>query len=146
IGDVRMLAADFGFQAPGRSGRPFDPPLGGGALLEVGIYPAAFPPLILGPPSQLTGLPHIVPGLDERAAMVLAPSEGRLAVLHSAIAVNTPQEATIIGTRGRIRLHTGWWMGSAMTLPLDSGGEEFLEFPFTGNGYQFQAIDFMECL
>lgn len=145
IGDVRMLAADFGFQAPARSGRLFDPALGGGALLDVGIYPVALASMLFGPPSHVTGLAHLVSGVDEQAAMVLGHSGGRLSVLHTAITATTPQEATIIGTRGRIRLHTGWWMGSAMTLTLDAGGEEFLEFPFTGNGYQFQAIEFMEC-
>jgi predicted dehydrogenase len=146
IGEVRLLAADFGFRAEKHSGRLFDPALGGGALLDVGIYPVSLASMLFGPPAQITGLAHLASGVDESAAAVLGHSRGRLAVLHTAITANTFQEASIIGTRGRIRLHTGWWMGSPMTLTLDPGGEEFLEFPFTGNGYQFQAVEFMECL
>lgn len=147
IGAPRMLSADFGFRAAQQVGRWFDPALGGGALLDVGVYPVSLASMIFGAPSQVTGFADLGPtGVDEQSAMVLRHPKGELAVLNAAIRLNTPQEATVFGTLGRIQMHAGWWKGSAMTHYLDSGGEEFIEFPFTGNGYQFEAVEFMRCL
>jgi len=144
---VRTLFADFGFRREGMEGRLFDPALGGGALLDVGIYPVSLASMIFGAPAQITGLTDIGQrGVDEQSAILLGHPGGKLAVLHTAVRVNTPQAACVCGTLGRLNLHSGWWRGAAMTLQLDAGGEEFLEFPFTGNGYQFEAIEFMECL
>ncbi len=147
IGEPRLLSADFGFRAAHQTGRWFDPALGGGALLDVGVYPVSLASMIFGSPAQVAGFADLGPtGVDEQAGIVLRHSKGELAMLHAAIRVNTPQEATIFGSLGRIQMHAGWWKGSAMTHYLDAGGEEFLEFPFTGNGYQFQAEEFMNCL
>ncbi|RIQ17215.1 Gfo/Idh/MocA family protein, partial [Jiangella rhizosphaerae] len=55
IGDVRAVTADLGFVAPpDRTHRLWDPALGGGVLLDVGIYPVAFAQMLLGAPSALT--------------------------------------------------------------------------------------------
>jgi predicted dehydrogenase len=147
IGDVRLLMADFGFRRQTMEGRLFNPALGGGGLLDVGIYPVSLASMIFGAPTQITGLADLgAAGVDEQAAVLLGHAGGKLALLHCAIRLNTPHTACICGTLGRIQLHTGWSRGAAMTLQLDAGGEEFLEFPFTGNGYQFEAEEFMECL
>ncbi len=147
IGEARVLTADFGFKAESRTGRLFDPELGGGALLDVGVYPASLASMIFGAPSQVNGAAQLGPtGVDEQAAAILRHPEGQLAMFHASIRSNTFQEASLIGTQGRIKLHAAWWKGSDMTLALDDGGEEFLEFPYTGNGYQFEAESFMECL
>lgn len=147
IGEVRSLAADFGFRKESREGRLYDPALGGGALLDIGVYLVSLASMIFGPPSRVTGVAELGPtGVDEQAAMVLGHPQGQVAVLHTSIRANTFDEASIVGTRGRIKLHRSWWEGSDMTLFLDEGGEEFLDFPFTGNGFQFEAAEFMECL
>lgn len=147
IGEVRSLQADFGFRKEGTEGRLFDPALGGGALLDVGVYPVSFASMILGKPSEITGEAEVGPtGVDEQNAIVLTHPGGQLALLSSSLRANSFQEASIVGTQGRIRIHRGWWRGADMTLTLDAGGEEFLEFPYTGNGFQFEAAEFMECL
>ncbi len=147
IGEPRALYANFGFRAARQEGRWFEPALGGGALLDVGVYTVSLASMIFGAPAQISGHADIGPtGVDEQSSVLLRHAGGQLAVLHSAIRVNTPQEALVLGTLGRIKLHAGWWKGSSMTHSLDAGGEEFLEFPFTGNGYQFQAVEFMNCL
>jgi predicted dehydrogenase len=147
IGEVRTLEADFGFRKERREGRLYDPALGGGALLDIGVYPVSLASMIFGPPSQVTGVAELGPtGVDEQAAMVLGHPQRQLALLHASIRTHTFNEASIVGTLGRIKLHRSWWKGSDMTLFLDGGGEEFLDFPFTGNGFQFEAAEFMECL
>ena len=147
IGEVQLLTADFGFKVENRTGRLFDPALGGGALLDVGVYPASLASMIFGAPSQVSGAAELGPtGVDEQAAAVLRHPRGQLALFHASIRSHTFQEAALMGTLGRIKLHSAWWKGSDMTLFLDDGGEEFLEFPYTGNGYQLEAAAFMECL
>ncbi len=147
IGDVRMLTADFGFQRERRDGRLHDPALGGGALLDIGVYPVSLSSMIFGTPTDIKGVAEIGPtGVDEQDAIVFKHANGQLALLEATLRANTFHEADIIGAWGRIRLHRSWWRGSDMTVTLDAGGEEFLEFPFTGNGYQLEAAAFMECL
>ncbi|MDB6110845.1 MAG: oxidoreductase domain protein [Pedosphaera sp.] len=147
IGEVRALEADFGFRKESREGRLYDPALGGGALLDIGVYPISLASMIFGPPSQVAGVADLgATGVDEQAAIVLGHPQGQLALLHASIRTHTFNEASVIGTLGRIKLHRSWWKGSDMTLSLDGGGEEFLDFPFTGNGFQFEAAEFMECL
>ncbi|MDB6122904.1 MAG: oxidoreductase domain protein [Pedosphaera sp.] len=147
IGEVRTLTADFGFKAKSEEGRLFDPAFGGGALLDVGVYPISLASMLFGTPATVTGSAELgSTGVDEQAAMVLTHPGGELALLHTSIRTNTFHEATIVGTEGKIKLQPSWWQGTDMTLFLDDGGEELLEFPYTGNGYQFEAAAFMECL
>jgi hypothetical protein len=78
--------------------------------------------------------------------MILSHGRGQLAILHTAIRVDTAQEAVIMGTAGRIRIHSEWWRPKAMTLSRDGVEAERMEFPLTGNGYQFEASEVMDCL
>jgi predicted dehydrogenase len=147
IGEVRTLTADFGFKAEKHEGRLFDPAFGGGALLDVGVYPISLASMLFGPPSTVTGVAEMgSTGVDEQAAATLSHPGGALALLHTSIRTNTFHEASIIGTIGKIKLQPSWWRGTDMTLFLDNEGEELLEFPYTGNGYQFEAEAFMDCL
>jgi predicted dehydrogenase len=147
IGEVQTLTADFGFKAERREGRLFDPALGGGALLDVGVYTVSLAHMIFGTPVQVSGAAELgTGGVDVQAAMVLQHAKGELALLQTSIQAHTPQEATIVGSKGRIRIQKPWWRGTDMTVELDNGGEELLEFPFTGNGFQFEAEAFMNCM
>ncbi len=147
IGDVRMIQADFGFRAGvNPEGRLFNPKLGGGALLDVGIYPLSLAHMILGTPNQIKSLAEIgSTGVDEQTAFILGYDSGELAVLSTAVRTNTPHEATIIGTEGWIRIHSPWWISD--TLTLKSGGkEQTIPCPYEGNGYNYEAIEAGNCL
>ena len=148
IGHVRSLRADFGFMAgPQANPRLFDPALGGGALLDIGVYPVSLASMIFGKPSQITGRAKIGPaGVDEQSEMLLNYPRGRHAALSCSLLANTSNEALIEGAAGRIRIHPPFFMSDAMTLARDGHTEELLRFPFEGNGYQFEAIEFMNCL
>ena len=82
----------------------FDPALGGGGLLDVGVYPISLASMLFGAPTQVTGLAHIgETGVDEQAGMVLGYEGGRLAVLSAGVRIETPHEAVLLGTTGRSR-------------------------------------------
>jgi len=142
-----MVAADFGFRSGWRpEGRLLNPELAGGGLLDVGVYCVSFASMVMGPARRVAGLAHIgTTGVDEQAGFVLGGDDGRLAVLYSAARTATPQEATVMGTEGRIRIHSQFWKPDRMTLTT-AKGEEVIELPFEGNGYNYEAEEVGRCL
>ncbi len=147
IGEIRMLQADFGFRADiDPESRLFSPALGGGGLLDVGVYPISLASMLLGTPNQVTGLAHIgETGVDEQAGLILACDAGRLAVLACGVRTATPHEATILGTQGRIRIHSPWWKPTVMTITMKDKTEE-VTLPIESNGYQYEAQEVARCL
>jgi predicted dehydrogenase len=148
IGEARQLSADFGFRAEyAEDSRLFEPSLGGGALLDVGVYPVSLASMLFGPPTRIVSAANLGrTGVDEEAAMLLTHDSGQLAVLHTAIRLDTAQEAIVTGTRGRIRIHSPWWRPVAMTLSPEGKSDERFEFPLEGNGYDYEACEVMACL
>ena len=92
------------------------------------VLPLRFPSHIflqlLGAPVATTTTATLgrTSGVDEEAAFVLTHTTGALSVLSSAITVDTPQEAVVMGTRGSIKLHSPWWRPSAMTVTREVTG------------------------
>ncbi|MEC8437432.1 MAG: Gfo/Idh/MocA family oxidoreductase, partial [Pseudomonadota bacterium] len=111
IGEVKMLQADFGFRAPlDPSSRLFNLDLGGGALLDIGIYPLAFATLLLGEPEEITSVAHkTTTGVDEQSAYLLRHSQGQISVLASALRTQTSMSASVYGSHGHILLPKQFW-------------------------------------
>lgn len=148
IGEVRMITADFGFRAGSVNpeSRLFNPAMGGGALLDVGIYPLSLAYMILGTPSRIESMAHLgETGVDEQAAIILGYDGGQMALLSTAIRTNTPFEAYILGTDGRIKIESPWWVSNQVTLN-QGGKEETFDLPFKGNGYTHEAEEVMELI
>ncbi|MCS7064835.1 MAG: Gfo/Idh/MocA family oxidoreductase [Fimbriimonadales bacterium] len=148
IGAIRLIQADFGFRAPyDPSGRLLNPALGGGALLDVGVYPVALAFLFLGEPMRVHSAAAIgQTGVDEQCALLFEYADGALAILSAAIQTDTPKEATLCGTKGRLRLHTPWWKPSEATLTRADGSEELIQHAYTGDGLQFEIRHVHDCL
>ena len=148
IGQVRMIQADFGFRAPRNPhNRLFNPELAGGALLDLGIYPLAFSALLLGAPTEITSLANIgTTGVDEQSAYVLKHEGGELSVLASALRTQTSMSAWVYGTDGRIHLPKQFWRAKEMVLYRNEMEPESIHLPYTGNGYQFEAQEVVDCL
>jgi len=146
IGEVRMLTADFGFRTGfNPEGRLFNPDLGGGALLDVGIYPVSLAYALFGQPDTIKTLAGLgETGIDEQSAYLFGYESGQLALLSSAVRTNTPHEAIIAGTEGLIRI-PDWWHARQFTL-TKNGETEVVELPFYGNGYNYEAAEVMRCL
>ena len=150
IGEPRMVMADFGFRGDlNADSRLFAPEYGGGSLLDVGIYPLSFASMIFGgkKPHAITGSAHLgATGVDEQAAYVLTYDAGRLAVLASAVRTETPYDAYVLGTEGRIQLHSPFWCTTKATLKIGENEPTVFEQPHQGNGYEYQAMEVMRCL
>jgi predicted dehydrogenase len=150
IGDVRLVQSDFGFKAPEpRAQRLYDPLLGGGSILDIGIYPVFLAQSILGKPTQVHAF--ITPyesGVDEQCVMTMKFAGGALAVLSSTFAVDTPVEAMIAGTKGRIIMRNRFH-NALCTLEIIVGKDAPQSIDVhreSGAGYQFETRHVNECL
>ncbi len=148
IGEVLSVKADFGFKAPfDPQGRLFNPELGGGSLLDIGIYPVFLALLVLGRPAVLRALARIgETGVDEECGVLMQYPGGQMAHLHSTILAPTKTEAFIYGERGVIHLHTRWHEPTTMSLLLEGERPQDLRFDFRGKGYSYEAEEVMRCL
>lgn len=141
LGQPRQLFADFGFRTDfDPTSRHFDPALGGGALLDVGVYCVALGRMVFGAdPEAFTGLATLgETGVDEQCVMSMRYPGGGLAMLSSAIRTDTPQEAVLSCTGGMVRIPSFWCPDR---LIVD--GEE-RPFDIAGNGYHYQALEVAE--
>ena len=148
IGETRMLTADFGFHGKKDPlGRLYNRNLGGGALLDVGIYPITLAFLLWGEPLKIATSAHIgATGIDEQSATVFSYADGRIASLTCSVDITTSQEACIYGSEGAIKIHTPWWRGGKFSVCLRDKPEEVVNPPLMGNGYNYEALEVMNCL
>jgi predicted dehydrogenase len=148
IGEVRMVQSDFGFRAGvNPEGRLFKPALGGGALLDVGVYSLSFASMLLGTPDRISGLATLgETGVDEIAGLVLGYPSGAISMVATAVRANTHQESIVTGTDGRIVVHSPWWNPSALTVFAGGKGPERIEAPFEGNGFNYEAAEVGRCV
>ena len=149
IGEVRMVKADFCFRSGvNPEGRLYNPRLGGGALLVIGVYTIAFAQTIIGmEPSSIHSLANMgETHVDEQAAMILGYDSGAMALLTCALRTTTPHQAFIFGTDGWIRVPHPFWQPDSIFLSHDGKEEKELKFERLGNGYSFEAVEVMDCL
>lgn len=147
IGDVHLVQADFGVRATfDPTSRLFDPHLGGGALMDLGVYPVSLASMLFGPPTRISSLAQLgATGVDEHAAIVFEHAGGQLALLATSLRTASPHEAWIMGTKGMIRINSPWWHATSLTLRA-ADQETQIDLSFEGNGYQYEALEVMECL
>ncbi len=149
LGEVRQVQADFGMKPEfNPKSRLFDPALGGGALLDLGVYPVSLASMVFGevPRRILSAATLGSTGVDEQSAAVMEYSAGRLAVVSCSLRYASPQEAHILGTNGRIRIHRPWWYADTITLTRQGREDETIRLPYIGNGYAHEAMEVMDCL
>lgn len=149
IGEPQLLQAAVGWAASfDATSRLFDKGLGGGILLDGGIYPLSLASFFLGEPTEITALAHMAPtGVDDQAGVVLGYDSGAIATLAFSVRVTPHAIATLVGTEGRIELHEDWHKPEGLTLRRNDGTVEDHAFPLTeGNGYQYEAMHVKECL
>ena len=148
IGELQLLKADFCFRTSvNPASRLFDPALGGGALLDVGVYNISLASWLLGTPGRIVSLAQLgATGVDEQAAMIFGYDRGQMALLATAIRTSTPSEALIAGTEGSIRVHAPWWGPSSFTISRPGREDEHVAPECAGNGYNYEAAEIGRCL
>ncbi|MFH8836126.1 Gfo/Idh/MocA family protein [Streptomyces sp. NPDC017868] len=148
IGEVRTVQADFGLQGPFDAGhRLRDPAVGGGALLDLGVYPVSFAHLLLGEPSSVHAHALLSPeGVDLNTGMLLGWDSGASALLSCSLDGDTPLTASVTGSLGRIDVPRGFFFPERFTLHRH--GHEPEEYVSTDDPLSFrhEAAEVMRAL
>jgi len=147
IGEPLLVEADFGWRSPvDPADRHFDLAQGGGALLDLGIYPVQLCFLVLGAPDAVVARGHVgTTGVDEQLAAVLHHPGGRLGVVKTAIRTPLSCTARIAGTDGTIDLPAFMHCPDHIVV-RNASGEERIDAPWEGEGLRFQVDEVHRCL
>ena len=144
---MNYLKSDFGFKAhfdPDK--RLFNKKLGGGSLLDIGIYPVYAALSLLGYPDEVKATASFSStGVDNQTHALFSYNNGAIAVLNSTFLNTTETETIIHCENGFIRMNGRWHEPSSVDVVTNSGTEQY-ELEVQGNGYQFEAMEMMECL
>ena len=137
IGEPHFVIADHGQWVHGKQDhRLLDPYRGGGALLDLGVYPITLAHLVMGVPTQVTATANFTDqGVDSEVSINLGFGEGRSATLHTTIDSVTATRATIAGSKGRIEIDRSFYAPTGFTLFGHDGSERRFENPLRVPGY-----------
>ncbi|MCX4509403.1 Gfo/Idh/MocA family oxidoreductase [Streptomyces sp. NBC_01619] len=149
IGEVRTVQADFGLAGPFTADhRLRDPELGGGALLDLGVYPVSFAQLLLGEPDHVQA--HALlsdEGVDLNTGMLLGWSDpGASALLSCSVVADTPMTAAVTGSAGRIELPRGFFFPERFVLHRDGRDPEEYAPGNDRQSLRYEAAEVMRCL
>jgi predicted dehydrogenase len=148
LGDIVTVMADHGQWFPKDPAfRLFAHELGGGVLLDCGVYPVSFASMILGKPAQIVAL--VTPaftGVDGQTSMLFGFANGAQAILTCTSSARTPVRAAIVGTEARIEIDSLFYAPSSFTLIGRDGDATRFEPPHKGKGLHYEADEVARCL
>jgi len=130
LGDIQFVVSDFGFRNT-ETPRLVDPKLGGGALLDIGIYVLSLASFAFGGqvPSKIKAIADLSDlGVDQQISISLGYKHGQIANLSCSFLTEMPIETIICGSKGRVRIHGRFYCPTKLTVTLE-GKDEVLEFP-----------------
>ncbi|WP_328447371.1 Gfo/Idh/MocA family protein [Amycolatopsis sp. NBC_00438] len=141
LGDVVTVTADHGqWFAEDPAFRLFAPELGGGALLDLGIYPVSFASMVLGTPDRVLSMAApAFTGVDAQTSMLFGYAGGAQAVLSCTLRAVSPTTATIVGTDARIEIEGPFYAPASFTLIPREGDRSRFEYVDEGRGLRHQA-------
>jgi predicted dehydrogenase len=148
LGEVREVIADHGQWFPqDASHRLFAPELGGGALLDLGVYPVSFASMVLGTPSKVTAVSDpAFTGVDATTSMLLQYAGGAHAVLTATLTAAGPTTAAVVGTDARVLVDGPFSPPTGFTLTRRDGTSERFDQPVEGRGMWCEAAEVVRCL
>lgn len=148
LGRIVSVEADHGqWFASDPEFRLFNPALGGGAMLDLGVYPVSFASMVLGSPSRVAALTQpAFNGVDGSVAMVFGYESGAQAVLSCTSGARTPTRASISGADARIEIGGSFYAPGPFTLVPRIGNERRFEFASVGRGLHHEAAEVARCI
>ncbi len=148
IGEIGMVDLRFGNRSIwDPASRLFDPALGGGTLLDVGIYCISFASMVLGrQPSTIQSLVQIgTTGVDEVFTALFGYEHGPMASIMAGHRLKSRHEAVILGSQGEIRIPQFWKAKSALLTVYGEYEENFIDTA-EPKGYVYEALEAMACM
>ena len=133
--------------AQDRDFRLFAPELGGGALLDLGVYPVSFASMILGKPDRIvTLIDPAFTGVDAQTSMLFGYASGAQAVLTCTLSAKSPTRGAIVGTDARIEIEGEFYAPTSFTLITRTEERTYFETPVEGTGLWHEADEVARCL
>jgi predicted dehydrogenase len=148
LGDIVTVTADHGqWFAKDPHHRLYAPELGGGALLDLGVYPVSFASMVLGPPARIRSI--VTPaftGVDGTTSMLFDYDSGAHAVLTCTLSARSPTRAAIVGTQARIEIEGDFYAPSSFTVITREGERTSFAERHEGRGLRHEADEVARCL
>lgn len=143
IGDLKLIEANFGIRVDDLDGRHRRIDLGGGALLDLGLYPVSFASYFAGPVRDCKVLGVLADtGVDTTVGGVVSFDRDVIGVFHTTLEALTGLGASIIGTDGRIDIAAPFWFPTRFTVRSNDRDPERVEIPHDGLAHEAQhAMD-----
>ena len=148
LGALQLLIAGGAFvPAAGPANYLFDPVLGGGALLDAGVYLLSLASLFLGLPTAVLSSAEIGPtGVDENDALLCEHPDGAKSLLYVSLRARRTPDLELLGSRGRARLGAPIFRPTELTLVEGTATPETRTYPLAGSGYGYQLLAMIEAL
>lgn len=148
LGELVNFEADHGkWFAPDPNFRLFAPELGGGAVLDLGVYPISFASMLLGTPERVTALVEpAFTGVDGQVSMAFGYAGGAQSLLGCTSLSRTPTKACVSGTRARAEIDSDFYAPTSFTVITKEGERERFTFETVGRGLNYQAQEVARCL
>jgi predicted dehydrogenase len=148
LGNIVTVTADHGQWFPkARDFRLFAPELGGGALLDLGVYPVSFASMVLGTPDRIvTLIDPAFTGVDGQTSMLFGYPSGAQAVLTCTLSAKSPTRGAIVGTDSRIEIDGDFYAPTSFTLISRTGERTHFAAPHEGRGLWHQVDEVARCL
>lgn len=145
IGEVLGIKADFCYNVKDTEHKIYRNDMAGGSLLDVGIYGLNFAAVFLGTdPTEISAVSNVAGGVDRHTNVLLKYKNGAIAEVSSAINVKKPEDAYIYGTEGYIFV-PNFFAANKFTIHT-ADGEQTVEKPFMGNGFEEEIIEACDCI
>jgi predicted dehydrogenase len=147
-GRIIYLSARFAFQAPyEKSDRKFNLDLGGGSLLDIGIYAVIDALYFLGVPSTVTAKASFSEtGSEDSISIILGYEDGRMASLYSSFRTAGGIGCDLLCENGNLYFSRARDMSQRLTVALNNKEPQEYSLLPEGMGYQYEAIEVMKCL
>ena len=148
IGVPQYIQADFGFAAAVNADhRLLSKQFGGGALLDIGIYPLSLAAYFLGEISETHAQATLGDtGIDLQTAFILRHRDGGLSSCICSIVAPSPVALTISGSAGIVQVNAPFFKSQSLTVTTPDGVTRTIQLPYLGNGYTHEAIEVGRCL
>lgn len=145
IGEIRYINADFAFAVPTENPRITNLDLGGGSLLDMGVYPVFLSYMILGKPQEIVAVANkFETGADKQTAILFNYPNAQ-AVLHSSFVSQSNMIATISGNEGRINIDAIWHQAQGYSVVKNDTNYTF-SVPTKGKGFYYEIIECHKCI
>jgi predicted dehydrogenase len=148
LGAIRLVIGGGGFVPVHDPRLPlFDKALGGGVLLDAGVYLISLTSMLLGPPAEVVARGKLGPSsVDEQDVILLNHAGGAQAVLYVSLATRRSPDLEILGEKGRLRIEAPVYRPTRLTLQHGDEAPAVSEHPVAGSGYRAELVEVTSAL